>query len=103
MHGAWRPLAAFFAAGECPFRRAFRVPPPYGRENTDDYLCGWDTSPPLCPIAKNFQTGYNECIVGEVRVRKPLPDFSQRIDHAIHHCIRGITPGTAPAVWEEIL
>ena len=27
-----------------PFRRAFRAPPPYERGNTDDYLCGWDTS-----------------------------------------------------------
>ena len=29
---------------KCPFRRAFHVPPPVGRGNTDDYLCGWDTS-----------------------------------------------------------
>ena len=27
---------------ECPFRRAFRVPPPVGRRNTDGSLCGLD-------------------------------------------------------------
>ena len=30
--------------GECPFRRVFRVLPPVGRENTDDDLCGLDTT-----------------------------------------------------------
>lgn len=29
---------------ECPFRGVFRVLPPVGRENTDDDLCGLDTT-----------------------------------------------------------
>lgn len=30
----------------CPFRGAFRVPPPHGRGNTENYLCGLENLPP---------------------------------------------------------
>ena len=39
---------------ECPFRGVFRVPPPVGRGNTDDYLCGWTL--PVFAAPFTFQT-----------------------------------------------
>ncbi len=52
-------------AGECPFRRAFCVPPPVGRGNTDDYLCGWDN--PVWP------QGLDEWEFMEYNKSKSLP------------------------------
>ena len=36
----------------CPFRGAFRVPPPHGRGNTENYLCGLDNPIPLKFLTK---------------------------------------------------